>query len=143
MELVVVDFASVWARTSSLLNYVPGTGFKIGVIFPPRLTLVQFESLTPFQVASAGLGGVQFIVDNVVESAVRGKSLNLISLVIILSLTFWSLLGGIPGKFLAVSILVMAVIICSRLDELRGIAVILSAGGTLVASGDRPKRDRD
>ena len=60
-----------------------------------------------------------------------GKSLNLSSFMIILSLTFWGLLWGIPGMFLSVPIMVMFAIICSRFDGLRGIAVMLSADGQI------------
>ena len=60
-----------------------------------------------------------------------GKSLNLSSLMIILSLTFWGLLWGIPGMFLSVPIMVMFAIVCAKFDNLRGIAVILSADGIL------------
>jgi len=50
---------------------------------------------------------------------------------IVLSLTFWGMLWGIPGMFLSVPIMVTAVIICSRFKSLRGFAIILSADGVL------------
>ena len=60
-----------------------------------------------------------------------GKSLNLSSFMIILSLTFWGMLWGIPGMFLSVPIMVMFAIVCARFDGLKPIAIILSADGNL------------
>ena len=134
LKLVGVDFAAVWALLIFLLNYIPNIGSFLGVIFPALLTLVQFDTLTPFLLISLGLGAVQFVVGNVVEPAFMGKSLNLSSFMIILSLTFWGLVWGIPGMFLSVPIMVMTAIICSRFDGLRGFAVILSADGSLPAA---------
>jgi predicted PurR-regulated permease PerM len=134
LKLVGVDFAAVWALLIFLLNYIPNIGSIMGVIFPALLTLVQFDTLTPFLLITVGLGAVQFIVGNVVEPAFMGKSLNLSSFMIVLSLTFWGLLWGIPGMFLSVPIMVMTAIVCARFEGLRGIAVVLSAEGALLTS---------
>ena len=134
LKLVGVDFAAVWALLIFLLNYIPNIGSILGVIFPALLTLVQFDTLTPFLLITVGLGTVQFIVGNVIEPAFMGKSLNLSSFMIVLSLTFWGLVWGIPGMFLSVPIMVVTAIICSRIEGLRRIAVILSADGTLLTS---------
>jgi len=132
LKLVGVDFAAVWALLIFLLNYIPNIGSILGVIFPALLTLVQFDTLTPFLLITLGLGAVQFIIGNVIEPAFMGKSLNLSSFVIVLSLTFWGLVWGIPGMFLSVPIMVVIAIICSRFKGLRGIAVILSADVALL-----------
>lgn len=134
LKLIGVDFAAVWALLIFLLNYIPNIGSILGVIFPALLTLVQFDTLTPFLLVTVGLGAVQFIVGNVIEPAFMGKSLNLSSFMIVLSLTFWGLLWGIPGMFLSVPIMVMTAIVCARFEGLRGIAVILSADGALLTS---------
>lgn len=133
MKLIGVDFAAVWALLIFLLNYIPNIGSFLGVVFPALLALVQFDTITPFLLITFGLGTVQFIVGNVVEPAFMGKSLNLSSFMIVLSLTFWGLLWGIPGMFLSVPIMVMTAIICARLDGLRSFAVILSSDGSLMS----------
>ena len=134
LKLVGVDFAAVWALLIFLLNYIPNIGSFLGVIFPALLTLVQFDTLTPFFLITVGLGTIQFVVGNIVEPAYMGKSLNLSSLMILLSLTFWGLIWGIPGMFLSVPIMVVSAIICARFEGLRGIAVALSADGSLMTS---------
>lgn len=131
LKLVGVDFAAVWALLIFMLNFIPNIGSILGVMLPALLTLVQFDTLTPFLIITLGLGAVQFIIGNLVEPALMGKSLNLSSFMIILSLTFWGMLWGIPGMFLSVPIMVMLAIVCANFDSLRGIAIVLSADGSL------------
>ncbi len=134
LKLVGVDFAAVWALLIFLLNFIPNIGSFLGVTFPALLALVQFDTLTPFFIITVGLGTVQFIVGNVVEPAYMGKSLNLSSFMIILSLTFWGMLWGIPGMFLSVLIMVVISIICSKFESLQWIAVVLSTDGAVQTS---------
>ena len=131
LKLVGVDFAAVWALLIFMLNFIPNIGSLLGVLLPALLTLVQFDTFTPFLTIAIGLGAVQFIIGNIIEPALMGKSLNLSSLVIILSLTFWGLLWGIPGMLLSVPITVMIAIVCAKFDNLRPIAIFLSADGHL------------
>ena len=137
LKWVGVDFAAVWALLIFLLNYIPNIGSILGVMLPALLTLVQFDTLLPFVIITLGLGAVQFTIGNLVEPALMGKSLNLSSFMIVLSLTFWGSLWGIPGMFLSVPIMVMLAIVCARFDSLRGIAVILSADGQIAKSAER------
>jgi len=136
LKLVGVDFAAVWALLIFMLNFIPNIGSILGVMLPALLTLVQFDTLMPFLIIVVGLGAVQFIIGNIVDPALMGKSLNLSSLMIILSLTFWGLMWGIPGMFLSVPIMVVFAIVCAKFDSLRGIAVILSADGNSASSND-------
>ena len=103
----------------------------LGVALPALLTLVQFDNLTPFFIVVMALGAVQFVVGTLLEPMLMGKSLNLSSFMIILSLTFWGLMWGVPGMFLSVPIMVMFATICANVKSLRGIAVVLSANGEL------------
>ena len=130
--LVGVDFAAIWALMIFFLNFIPNIGSVLGVVFPALLALVQFDSVTPFIFVVLGLGGTQFFIGNVIEPAYMGKSLNLSSFMILLSLTFWGSIWGIPGMFLSVPIMVALAIICSHFTSLQWLAVILSADGRLM-----------
>jgi AI-2 transport protein TqsA len=127
--LVGVDFASFWAFAIFLLNYIPIIGSVVATIFPALLTLIQFETFTPFLVVGVGLTTAQFLVGNVIEPRLMGNSLNLSPLVILLSLAVWGSLWGIPGMFLCVPIMVIVLIILSHFDPTRPLAVILSESG--------------
>jgi AI-2 transport protein TqsA len=129
LKLVGVDFAATWALIIFFLNYIPNIGSVLGVVFPALLTLVQFETITPFVYVLVGLGSMQFMIGNLIEPAFMGRSLNLSSFVIIISLTFWGVVWGLPGMFLSVPIMVTFAIICSYVPALHWIAVLLSADG--------------
>jgi len=132
LSLVGVDFAAIWALLVFFLNFIPTIGSIIGAVFPALLTLVQFDTITPFLIVAIGLGGTQFVLGNIVEPAYMGKSLNLSSLMILLALSFWGLVWGLAGMFLAVPIMVMAGIVCAQFRGLRWVSVILSTDGSLV-----------
>lgn len=129
LKLVGVDFAALWSLLIFFLNFIPNIGSALGVLFPALLALVQFDTLTPFLIVAAGLGLAQFVIGNIVEPAYMGKSLNLSSFMILLSLSFWGAVWGLPGMFLSVPLMVVTAIACAHFVGLRWIAVMLSAEG--------------
>lgn len=137
LKLVGVDFAIIWALMIFFLNYIPNIGSVLGVVFPALLALVQFETITPFIYVVLGLGSTQFIIGNLLEPAFMGRSLNLSSFVIIISLTFWGMIWGLPGMVLSVPIMVTVAIICSYIPTLHWIAVVLSADGRTFGIHDK------
>jgi len=131
---VGVDFAAVWGLLVFFLNFIPNIGSMLAVAFPALLTLVQFDSLQPFVLVVLGLGATQFVIGNVIEPAVMGRSLNLSSFMILFSLALWGSIWGIAGMFLSVPLMVVAAIVCSHFRELRWVAVMLSADGRLMTT---------
>lgn len=135
LTLVGVDFASFWGFSIFLLNYIPIIGSVVATLFPALLTLIQFDTFTPFLIVGIGLISAQFIVGNVIEPKLMGKSLNLSPLVVLLSLALWGGLWGIPGMFLCVPIMVILLIILSHFSATRPLAVLLSERGELSDNG--------
>lgn len=129
--LVGVDFAAFWAFVIFLLNYVPTVGSILGVVFPALLTLVQFDTLGPFIIVVAGLGFLQFLIGNVLEPRLMGRSLNISPLVVILSLVLWGSIWGVAGMFLCVPITVILMIIAAQIPQTRWIAIALSRNGRI------------
>jgi predicted PurR-regulated permease PerM len=132
LVFVGVDFAAIWALLVFFLNFIPTIGSIIGAVFPSLLALVQFDTLTPFLIVAIGLGGTQFIIGNIIEPAYMGRSLNLSSFMILLALSFWGLVWGLAGMFLAVPMMVMTGIVCAQFNGLRWVSVILSSDGKLM-----------
>ena len=58
-----------------------------------------------------------------------GKSLNLSSLVVIISLAVWGSIWGVTGMFLCVPITVIMMIILAEFRQTRPVAILLSADG--------------
>lgn len=136
LEWVGVDSASFWAVLIFLLNFIPTIGSIIATAFPALLTLVQFETWTPFFVVAIVITAIQFCVGSILEPRLMGSKLNLSPLILLLSLSLWGSIWGIPGMFLCVPITVIIVIICSYFPQTRPLAVILSGDGSLSAGSD-------
>ena len=126
LKWVGVDFAETWALLIFFLNFIPSIGSIVATVFPVVLTLLQFDTITPFLIVALSIGAIQFVIGQFVEPTLMGRSLNLSPFVIILALTFWGNIWGIQGMFLSVPITVVIMIVCSHIDNLNWIAILLS-----------------
>jgi predicted PurR-regulated permease PerM len=75
------------------------------------------------------LSVIQFVIGNILDPFVMSNSLNLSPFAILVSLSVWTGLWGIPGAFLAVPITAILTIILSEFPGSRPIAVLLSRNG--------------
>lgn len=124
-----VEFAPLWAIIIACLNYIPYVGSWLGVGFPSIFAVVQFGDLQTVLVLVALLSAAQFTLGNIIEPFVMGSSLNLSPYVILISLTVWTSLWGIPGAIVSVPISAVIVIILSEFPGTRALAVLLSKSG--------------
>jgi AI-2 transport protein TqsA len=131
MAYVGLEFAALWAILIVLLNYVPYIGSFLGVLFPVIMAIMQFFNLNEVLAVLLPLTIVQFLIGNFLDPYVMGNSLNLSPFVILVSLTVWSGLWGIPGAFLAVPITAIMAIVFSEFAGTRPLAVLLSRNGQL------------
>ena len=131
MKLAGVDFAEFWAVLFFLFNYIPTIGAILGVAFPAILMIVQFTSVPLIVTVIAVLIAIPTVVNNFIEPRMMGRSLNLSSLVIIMSLILWGSIWGIIGMFLCVPIMVILNIVLAKFDSTRPLAVMLSANGRI------------
>jgi predicted PurR-regulated permease PerM len=131
MRAVGVDLAEFWAALIFALSYIPYIGAWLGVVFPTALSLVQFDTLTPFLITAASLTFIQFVCGSILEPRFMGKGLNISPLIMLLALSVWGAMWGIVGMFLSVPIMVVIMIVCSHFEATRRLAIILSADGTV------------
>ena len=125
LAVLGVDFAGFWALVMFLLTYIPTVG-ALGVVLPAMMALAQFGDLGPAIVIVVILGIAHFFLTNVVETILLGRSLNLSPFAIILSLTFWGLIWGVGGLFLAVPITGAVAIACRHLDGLGWVSELIA-----------------
>lgn len=126
-----LPYAALFGFIAFLLNYIPTIGSLIAVVFPSLLSLVYFDSLTPFLAITLGLGAIQFMLGNLLEPRLMGTQLNISPLVIMISLSFWGALWGVIGMVLCVPLVVLAIIICAQFPASRPIAILLSGDGNV------------
>ncbi|MEO8344847.1 MAG: AI-2E family transporter [Betaproteobacteria bacterium] len=87
-----------------LLNFIPYIGSVLGVLFPMLMAIVQFETSSETLAVLLPPTVIQFVIGSIVDRFAMSSSLNLSPFVILVSLTVWTGLWGIPGAFLAVPI---------------------------------------
>jgi AI-2 transport protein TqsA len=131
LKSVGLEFAEILALLTFFLNFIPNIGSITATVIPTLFAILQFQELGTIVAVGGGLTIIQFLVGQIIDPMIMGRTLNLSSFVIILSLTFWATVWGIAGMFLAVPIMVMFIIICSKIPSLRPVAIVLSSDGNL------------
>lgn len=121
-----IDFALFWAIVIGLLNYIPYVGSYLGVIFPVMLALAQTGSIGVTLLLTALLIAAQTWVGNVLEPRVVGRKVNMSPFVVLVTLTFWTMLWGIPGAILSVPLTSMIAIVLAAFPQTRPLAVLLA-----------------
>jgi predicted PurR-regulated permease PerM len=124
-----IELAGAVAMLTFILNFIPTLGAIIATVIAVVLVLAQTGDPTQTLLIGGACTAVQFVIGNVLDPLLLGQTLRLSSFGIILSLAFWGAIWGIAGAFLAVPIMVAAMIVCAHIPWLRPIAVLLSHEG--------------
>lgn len=138
LVIIGVEAALFWAFLIFILNFIPTVGSLIATLFPALFAIFQMAELAPFVYIIISVGSVQVIVGNIIEPKLMGNSLNMSSLVVLLSLTIWGAMWGVMGMMLSVPITVIMMIVFEEIPSLRFIAVALSEKGQLSDPINRP-----
>lgn len=133
---VGLDFAPLLALTVFVAGFIPNIGAVIAIILPALVALIQFDSLTPFLIVLFGYGAADQFIANVIQPSMQGKSLNLSTFMVMVSLTFWATIWGGIGAFLAIPMMVVVMVVCAEIPATRWIAVLLSSDGQLRVEQD-------
>jgi AI-2 transport protein TqsA len=125
---VGVKFALLWATLTFLCNFIPYIGSVIAYILPVGFAFlfhgVRWEPIT----AAVALLVIHIASASVVEPLIIGNAVGVSPLVILASLSFWGLLWGLPGMFLAVPLTAVAIIVMDHFDTTRPISRLLKGG---------------
>lgn len=132
LSFIGIDSPFFWSFLIMILNFVPVIGALVGILFPTIIALLQFGEITPAIMVLVLGGTAQALVGNVLEPKIMGSSLNVSSLVVILSLAIWGSIWGIFGMVISVPTTVILIIIFSRFESTRNIAILLSEKGKIV-----------
>lgn len=128
---VGLDFAPLLALIVFAAGFIPNIGAFIGVAVPSLVALIQFDSMTPFLIVLFGYGLADQFIANVIQPSMQGRTLNLSTFMVMVSLTFWATIWGGMGAFLAVPMMVVTMVVCAEIPSARWIAVLFSSDGLL------------
>jgi len=124
LSVLGVDFPVLWGFLAFLLNYVPNVGSTIAAVPAVLLALLQL-GIGRAAIAAAGYMAINFILDNVIETKLMGRSLGLSTLVVFLSLVFWGSLLGPVGMVLCIPLTMTLKFACQNNKDTRWIAMLL------------------
>jgi predicted PurR-regulated permease PerM len=121
-----VDFPVMWGVLTFFANYVPYVGSLSAVLLPVGLDVLATGDLGHAAFLLLSLTAVQQFVGLAIEPLLAGSRLNLSPLVIILSVSFWGVVWGVPGMILAVPLVVVVKTVLENIAETRFIALFLA-----------------
>lgn len=124
-----LDNALFWALVIFILNYIPTVGSILAGLLPPLFAIVQYETLYPVIALAIGLNFAQSFFGNIIQPRMMSDSLNISTIVVILSLLIWGQLWGSIGMFLSAPLTVMLMIVLSQFKSTRWAAIMLSEDG--------------
>jgi predicted PurR-regulated permease PerM len=122
-----IDFAVFSALLIFALNFIPSIGSVIATIFPVLIGLLQYGFSVRVILVTLSLMATQFVIGNVLEPKLAGKSLNLSPIIILMSLIFWGYVWGIVGMIMAVPLTSALKIIFQHIEILEPISDLISA----------------
>ena len=118
-----------WSVVFFLISFIPNIGTTVGSVAPALFALLQFRTTWQAIAIFAVIQLAAFIVGNLVYPRMQAEAQNIDPVATILALSFWTLLWGISGAFLAVPLTLMLMMIFAQFDSTRWVAAILSNDG--------------
>lgn len=139
LAIIGLKLAAVFGILAFLLNFIPSIGSIIVTFLPLPIAMVQFPSSPWLIVLVVAIPGViQNLLGNIIEPKLQGEGLNLHPVTILLALSFWGLLWGIVGMFLAAPITAAIRIALMQFDMFRPIAKLMAGDFTEPQTSARP-----
>jgi AI-2 transport protein TqsA len=141
LTLLGLPLAGVFGVVAFVLNWIPSIGSIIATVLPIPIAVAEFhDSPLLIVLVIAVPGTLQNLLGNVVEPRLLGGGLNLHPVTILLALSFWGLVWGIAGMFLAAPITAALRIVLMQFDMLKPIGDLLA--GRLPEPRARNPRER-
>lgn len=131
MKVMHLEYAEFWGVAIFIFNFIPNLGALVMLVV---ITLfAYFQWLEPSKVCIF-LGfqlAIHGFIGNYLEPRYLGQSMHLSPLFILLALSFWGMIWGGTGLFLAVPMTVFTMIILSHFETTRMWAILMSEKGVL------------
>jgi predicted PurR-regulated permease PerM len=124
--LLGVKFAFLWAVLFFFGNFIPYFGSIVVCLLASAFAFVQLDFGWRPLVVVVSLFTLRTLATDLLEPAITGKAVNLSPLIILASLSFWSLCWGLTGMLLAVPLTVMFKIILENIAPARPVAKLMT-----------------
>jgi AI-2 transport protein TqsA len=126
LAIIGLELAGVFGVLAFLVNFIPVIGPIIVTVLPIPLAVAQFQSPWPVILVVVVPGVIHNVIGNIIEPKLMGEGLDLHPVTILLALSFWGLLWGIVGTFLATPITAVMRIVLMQFETFKPIANLLA-----------------
>ena len=127
--LTGLDLPILWGVLAFIFNFIPSIGSIIVTAMTILMALIQFAPVWSSVIWVAVLTiSTQMILGNIIDPRLQGGQLNLSPFVILVSLSIWGFIWGIPGMFIAVPLTSVLQIVCANVKSLKSVAILISSG---------------
>jgi AI-2 transport protein TqsA len=140
LTLLGLPLAGVFGVVAFVLNWIPSIGSIIVTLLPIPIAVAEFHDSPLLIVLVIVVPGIiQNLLGNILEPRLLGGGLNLHPVTILLALSFWGLVWGIVGMFLAAPITAALRIVLMQFDMLQPIGNLM-AGHFAAPPAPAPRR---
>lgn len=125
MYLLGMPNPALWGALVAVLEFIPYLGALTMVVILTGAGLTVFESVGQALLPPAVFLGINLVQANVVAPMLLGNRLALNPVAILVGLSFWYFVWGLPGAFLAVPLLATLKIFCDHIESLASVGEFL------------------
>lgn len=129
-----LEFPILLGMIAFVLNYIPTVGSILAAVPAIALSLLIDGSVGHALTVALGYVVVNTIVGSIIEPNLMGRSLNISTLAVVLSLLFWGWVWGPLGALLSVPLTAMVKIWLEHTPDLRWAAILLGKGDLAFAA---------
>ncbi|MEP7015183.1 MAG: AI-2E family transporter [Verrucomicrobiota bacterium] len=136
LYFIGVPNAVLWGALGTVLRFIPYVGPWIATIVPTLLALAVSPHWTMPVLTVSLFGGIELILNNVLEPLLYGKHTGVSSIALIVGAVFWTWLWGPLGLVLATPLTVCLVVMGRHIPRLSFLSIMLSDEEALTPAED-------
>ena len=136
LYFIGVPNAALWGAFGTVLRFIPYAGPWVAAILPTVLALAVSPHWTMPVLTLSLFGGVELLLNNVLEPLLYGKHTGVSSIALIIAAVFWTWLWGPIGLVLATPLTVCLVVMGRHVPRLAFLSVLLSDEEPLTPAED-------
>lgn len=129
-HLLGMPLPYLWGLLAFLFNFIPYVGALSGIALSGFMAIITFDSVGYALLIPLAYGVCAIAESEIISPQIMGRSLQMNSVAILLSLAFWTWMWGIAGCGLALPFLVTMKVFCDHIDGLSGLGEFIATRHT-------------
>ncbi|MBA3324436.1 MAG: AI-2E family transporter [Rhodobacteraceae bacterium] len=129
MWLLGMPNPALFGTVAFLLNYIPYIGALAGVLLTAAVGLVSLPTASDAFLAAGAFLALTSIEGQFITPVFVGRNLQLNTVAVFLSVTFWAWVWSVVGMLVATPLLVAVKVFCEHIPALEPVGLFLSARG--------------